>query len=81
MYRLTIDLRTSAGSLKEEHQFESKLAAETYYLEVRDNYGRGTRVESRSIIMQFLGGAQMQVWSVCKHFEENVKREFVRWKK
>jgi hypothetical protein len=81
-YRLNIDLRTAASELKEEQMFETMDAAERYYSELRARYAApGVRVESRSSISQFLGGSQAQFWSVCKHFEENVKREFVWWKK
>lgn len=81
-YRLNIDLRTSASEFKEEQMFETMDAAERYYLETRARYaGGGAKVESRSSISKFLGGSQAQFWTVCKHFEENVKREFVWWKK
>jgi hypothetical protein len=81
-YRLNIDLRTAASELKEEQMFDTMDAAERYYIETRARYGAaGGKVESRSSISQFLGGSQAQFWTVCKHFEENVKREFVWWKK
>ena len=81
-YRLNIDLRSTASALKEEQEFESLAAAERYYLETRERYGAaGGKVESRSSISQYLGGSMPQFWSVCKHFEENVKREYVWWKK
>lgn len=82
MYRLKIDLRTSQGSLNEELDFDSESAAESYYKQVREDLiKRAGRIESRSSIIRYLGGDQAQFWSVCKHFEENVKREYVYWKK
>jgi hypothetical protein len=82
MYRLKIDLRATSTSLREEHDFESESAAESYYREVRaELVRRAGRIESRSSISEFLGGSQAQFWSVRRHFEENVKREFVWWKK
>lgn len=80
-YRLNIDIRTAANTIKEEQLFESLDAAERYYLETRSRVAAGGKIESRSSISQFLGGSQAQFWSVCKHFEENVKREYVWWKK
>jgi hypothetical protein len=82
MYRLKIDLRAGGSTLNEEHDFDSQQTAEAYYNEVRKHFvSRVGRVESRSSISHFLGGSQAQFWSVCKHFEENVKREYVWWKK
>ncbi len=81
-YRLNIDLRSAASEFKEEQMFETLDAAERYYLETRERYGAaGVKVESRSSISEYLGGSQMQCWTVRRHFEENVKREFVWWRK
>ena len=82
MYRLRIDLRAASGTLNEEHNFDSASAAESYYNDVRKDFGkRAGKIESRSSIMHLLGGTQAQFWRVCKHMEDHVKREFVWWKK
>jgi hypothetical protein len=81
MFRLKIDLRSTAGTLFEERDFDSEAAARNYYKEVRENYGKqGLRIESRSSLMEHIGGTQAQFWSVRETFTENVKGKMV-WRK
>lgn len=82
MFRLKIDLRSSNGSLIEERDFDSDLAAQSYYREIRTRYGKddGQRVESRSSIMEHIGGDLVQFWAMRHIMAENVKGKML-WKK